>query len=217
MWTATHSGRRSGTCQLSPNSLVLAAGLLSGFKLSSFGFLLKFPAEGTSTQTHHRVISQHSYACDSILIWTNILTGMCCLNRRIKRITLTAHATEQAVVGVWHSDISVVVSIETHPQAKVCLQDNKLSTQEDFNTTDGTDRWDNHCAVDLKRRKVIIGMAEFFLISLSDAAIIATVINIIITSISVTVIIVIITVIIFLMFPMTWPLGTIYIRKRKEL
>lgn len=31
----THSGRESGTCQLSPNSLVLAAGVLSGFKLSS--------------------------------------------------------------------------------------------------------------------------------------------------------------------------------------
>lgn len=40
----THSGRGSGTCQLSPSSLVFSAGVLSGFKLSSLAFPLKFPA-----------------------------------------------------------------------------------------------------------------------------------------------------------------------------
>lgn len=41
----TYSGLGSGTFQLSPSSLVLAAGVLSGFKLSSLEFPLKFPAE----------------------------------------------------------------------------------------------------------------------------------------------------------------------------
>lgn len=41
----TYSGLGSGTFQLSPSSLVLDAGVLSGFKLSSLEFPLKFPAE----------------------------------------------------------------------------------------------------------------------------------------------------------------------------
>lgn len=44
----TYSGRGSGTCQLSPSSLVLVAGVLSGFKLSSLGFSLKFPVRATT-------------------------------------------------------------------------------------------------------------------------------------------------------------------------
>lgn len=38
-----YSGRGSGTSQLSPSSFVLAAGVLSGFRLSSVGSSLKFP------------------------------------------------------------------------------------------------------------------------------------------------------------------------------
>lgn len=34
---------------------------------------------------------------------------------------LTTHATEQAIVGGRHSDVSMMVAIETHPQAKGCL------------------------------------------------------------------------------------------------
>lgn len=44
----TYSGLGSGTCQLSPSSLVLFTGVLSGFKLSSLGFLLKFPVRTTT-------------------------------------------------------------------------------------------------------------------------------------------------------------------------
>ncbi len=53
----THSGRGSGTCQLSPSSLVLAAAVLSGFKLSSLGSPLKLPVEATH-RTQHRLIRQ---------------------------------------------------------------------------------------------------------------------------------------------------------------
>lgn len=48
----THPGRRSGTCQLSPSSLVFAAGLLSGFKLSSLGLSLKLPARQNIGKYH---------------------------------------------------------------------------------------------------------------------------------------------------------------------
>lgn len=50
----------------------------------------------------------------------------------------------------------MVVTIETHPQAKGCLQDNKLATEIDLNSTDGCDRWDHHCPIDLKNREKLI-------------------------------------------------------------
>lgn len=64
-------------------------------------------------------------------------------------IEISTHATEQAIVGGWHSDISVVVTIETHPKAEGCLQNNKLATQVDLNSIDGCNRWDHHCPIDL--------------------------------------------------------------------
>lgn len=54
----------------------------------------------------------------------------------------------------------MVVTIETHPQAEGCLQDNKLATQVDLNSTDGCDRWDHHCPVDLKNREKLITIMD---------------------------------------------------------
>ena len=63
---------------------------------------------------------------------------------------LTAHATEQAVVRGWHSDVCMVVTIETYPKAEGCLHNDKLSTQINLHSTDGGDRWNDHCPIDLK-------------------------------------------------------------------
>lgn len=63
---------------------------------------------------------------------------------------LTTHAAEQAIEGARHGDVSMVAAIKTHPQTEVRLQDDKLSTQKDLNSTDGADRWDNHCPIDLE-------------------------------------------------------------------
>lgn len=54
----------------------------------------------------------------------------------------------------------MVVTVETHPQAKGCLQDNKLSTQVDLNSTDGGDRWDDHRSIDLKNTDMFILMMQ---------------------------------------------------------
>lgn len=50
----------------------------------------------------------------------------------------------------------MVVTIETHPQAKGCLQNNKFATEIDLNSTDGCDRWDHHCPIDLKNKEKLI-------------------------------------------------------------
>lgn len=55
----TYSGLGSGTCQLSPSSLVLEAGVLSGFRLSSLGLSLKFPAKTKKIKTKH-VTGKHN-------------------------------------------------------------------------------------------------------------------------------------------------------------
>lgn len=49
-----------------------------------------------------------------------------------------------------------MVTTETHPQAEGCLQDNKLATEVDLNSTDGRDRWDHHCPIDLENREKLI-------------------------------------------------------------
>lgn len=71
-------------------------------------------------------------------------------------LVLTTQATELAIVGGWHSDISTVVTVETHPQAKRCLEDNKLATNVDLHSTDGSDRWDHCRPVDLKNRQMFL-------------------------------------------------------------
>lgn len=75
-------------------------------------------------------------------------------NTEIKRV-LTTHAAEQAIVGSWQCDVGMVVTIETHPQTKGCLQDNKLATQVNANATYGVDRWEEPCAINLKNRDKI--------------------------------------------------------------
>lgn len=120
----TYSGRGSGTCQLSPSSLVFAAGVLSGFKLSSLGFPLKFPVGVQSDQSNWSPLQKHLASTWQSLILIFSLVLIDCLIILI----LTTQATEQAVVGSWQGDVSMVVTIKTYSQTKGGLQYYKLST-----------------------------------------------------------------------------------------
>lgn len=73
---------------------------------------------------------------------------------------LTTHSTKLAIVGRWQRHVGVVVTVEAHPQAKGCLQDNELSTQVDFNSSDGVDRGDDRCPVDLQDTDICIQIGQ---------------------------------------------------------
>lgn len=67
-------------------------------------------------------------------------------------LDLTTHSTEMATVGAWYSDICMVVPIKLDPQTKGCLQNHKLSTQVDVNSTNRGDGCNDHCSVDLIKK-----------------------------------------------------------------
>lgn len=98
-------------------------------------------------------INAHLHIYTLIWLWIALEPGSMLFNTII--LVLTTHATEKVIVGGWHSDISMVVAIKTHPQAKGCLQHNKLATEVDLDSTDGGDGWNNHCPIDLKKKRYL--------------------------------------------------------------